>query len=224
LLMTPMKGADGQTYGLAQGNLVVGGFGAEGRDGSRISVNVPSVGRIPGGATVEREVGSSFHLGDSVTLNLHRADFTSARRLAEAVNETFGSGTADPLDAASIRVRAPADPGMRVGFVSALENLTLEPGAPPARVIINARTGTVVMGGGVRVLPSAVSHGSLTVTITESFDVAQPAPFSGGATVVTPRSDVEVEQDGSRMFPFGPGSTLDEIVQAVNSVGAAPGD
>jgi flagellar P-ring protein FlgI len=224
LLMTPMRGADGEVYAIAQGNLVVGGFGAEGRDGSRISVNVPSVGRIPSGASVEREVGSSFHLGDSVTLNLNRADFTSARRLADAVNATFGPDMAEPLDAASIRVRAPLDPGMRVGFVSALENLTLTPGEPPARVIVNARTGTVVMGGNVRVLPAAVSHGSLTVTITESFDVSQPAPFSDGVTVVTPRSGVEVDQDGSRMFPFGPGSTLDEIVQAVNSVGAAPGD
>ncbi|HEY8519046.1 MAG TPA: flagellar basal body P-ring protein FlgI [Gammaproteobacteria bacterium] len=224
LLMTPLKGADGQVYAIAQGNLVVGGFGAEGRDGSRISVNVPSVGRIPGGATVEREVRSPFQHGDSLTLNLHRADFTSAMRLVQAIDAAFGPGTAEALDGASVRVRAPLDPSARVSFVSMLENLTITPDAPPARVIVNARTGTIVMGGNVRVLPAAVSHGSLTVTITESFDVSQPAPFGRGSTVVTPRSDVEVDQPGSRMFPFGPGTTLEEIVEAVNSVGAAPGD
>ncbi|HEX6993032.1 MAG TPA: flagellar basal body P-ring protein FlgI [Gammaproteobacteria bacterium] len=224
LLMTPLRGADGQVYAIAQGNLVVGGFGVDGRDGSRVAVNVPSVGRIPSGATVEREVPTAFHLGDSITLNLHRPDFTTARRLSDAINRTFGPETANALDAASVRVRAPLDAGARVSFVSMLENMTIEPGAPPARVIVNARTGTIVMGGDVRVLPAAVSHGSLTVTITESFDVAQPAPFSDGVTVVTPRSDIDVEQGGSRMFPFGPGTTLEEIVQAVNSVGAAPGD
>jgi len=224
LLMTPLRGADGQVYAIAQGNLVVGGFGVEGRDGSRVAVNVPSVGRIPAGATVEREVGTGFHHGDSIVLNLHRPDFTSARRLSDAINRLFGAETASALDAASVRVRAPLDPSARVSFVSMLENMTIEPGAPPARVIVNARTGTIVMGGNVRVLPAAVSHGSLTVTITESFDVAQPAPFSDGVTVVTPRTDIDVEQGGSRMFPFGPGTTLEEIVQAVNGVGAAPGD
>src|SRR5690606_23052785 len=189
---------------------------------SRVAVNVPSVGRIPAGATVEREVPTAFHMGDSIVLNLHRPDFTTARRLADAINALFGPETANALDAASVRVRAPLDAGARVSFVSMLENMTIEPGAPPARVIVNARTGTIVMGGDVRVLPAAVSHGSLTVTIAESFDVSQPAPFSDGRTVVTPRSDIEVEQGGSRMFPFGPGTTLDEIVQAVNGVGAAP--
>lgn len=224
LLMTPLRGADGEVYAIAQGNLVVGGFGVDGRDGSRVAVNVPSVGRIPAGATVEREVGTAFHHGDSIVLNLHRPDFTSARRLSDAINRLFGAETANALDAASVRVRAPLDPSARVSFVSMLENMTIEPGAPPARVIVNARTGTIVMGGNVRVLPAAVSHGSLTVTITESFDVSQPEPFSGGATVVTPRTDIDVEQGGSRMFPFGPGTTLEEIVQAVNGVGAAPGD
>nr|MBO2514155.1 flagellar biosynthesis protein FlgI [Gammaproteobacteria bacterium] len=224
LLMTPLRGADGQVYAIAQGNLVVGGFGVDGRDGSRVAVNVPSVGRIPSGATVEREVPTAFHLGDSIVLNLHRPDFTTARRLSDAINGSFGPETANAIDAASVRVRAPLDPSARVAFVSMLENMTIEPGAPPARVIVNARTGTIVMGGDVRVLPAAVSHGSLTVTITESFDVSQPPPFSDGVTVVTPRSDIEVEQGGSRMFPFGPGTTLEEIVQAVNGVGAAPGD
>ncbi len=224
LLMAPLKGADGVVYAMAQGNLVVGGFGVEGRDGSRISLNVPSVGRIPGGASVEREVASAFGRGDSVMLNLRRPDFTTAHRLAEAINAQFGSDTATALDATSVRAHAPADADQRVGFVSLLENLQVTPGQAPARVVVNARTGTIVMGGAVEVRPAAVAHGSLTVTVHEHVDVSQPAPFSRGQTVVTPNSTPEVEQTGSRMFPFGPGTTLDEIVRAVNDVGAAPGD
>jgi flagellar P-ring protein precursor FlgI len=224
LLMTPLKGADGNVYAMAQGNLIVGGLSADGRDGSRISVNIPSSGRIPAGATVEHEVQSSFLEGDSLVLNLNESDFTTAHRLADAVNQAFGAETALALDGTSVRVRAPIDSGQRVAFVSMLENLEITPGTPPARVIVNARTGTIVMGGNVQVLPAAVAHGSLTVTITERLDVSQPEPFGRGTTVVTPRSDVDVQQDASRMFPFGPGTTLDEIVRAVNSVGAAPGD
>ncbi len=224
LLMTPLRGADGEVYAVAQGNLVVGGFGAGGRDGSRISVNVPSAGRIPSGATVEREVPSAFHQGDSLVLNLNRADFTTAQRMADVINEALGQDMATAMDATSVRVVAPMDPGQRVGFVSVLENLRVTPGAPRARVIVNARTGTVVMGGDVKVFPAAVAHGSLTVTITESFDVSQPEPFGRGTTVITPRTDIEVDEVGSRMFPFGPGTSLDEIVRAVNEVGAAPGD
>ncbi len=224
LLMSPLRGADGEVYAIAQGNLVVGGFGAGGQDGSRVTVNVPSVGRVPRGATVEREVPSSFGQGESLVLNLNTPDFTTARRLSEVINETFGAETARPVDAVSVQVRAPQDTGQRVSFMSVLENLRVMPGEPPARVIINARTGTIVMGGGVRVMPAAVSHGRLTVTITEHFDVDQPEPFSRGETVITPRTDVEVEEGGSRMFPFGPGTSLDEIVRAVNNVGAAPGD
>lgn len=224
LLMTPLKGVDGQTYAIAQGNLVVGGLGAEGRDGSRVTVNVPSVGRIPSGATVEREVPSSFAQGDSILLNLHRFDFTTANRLSDAINDTLGSGVAQPVDGATVRVRAPSDPGQRVAFISVVENIELRAGEPPAKVIVNSRTGTVVIGSNVQVTPAAVSHGSLTVTITEAFDVAQPAPLAPGETVVTPRTDIEVTEDINPMFLFGPGVTLDEIVRAVNRVGAAPGD
>ncbi len=224
LLMAPLRGADGQVYAIAQGNLVVGGFGAGGQDGSRVTVNIPSVGRIPAGASVEREVPTAFAQGDSLTLNLNRADFTTARRLAEVINDTFGTDTALALDAVSVRVRAPLDPGQRVSFVSVLENLHVQPGELPARVIVNARTGTIVMGGSVRVLPAAVSHGRLTVTITEHYDVEQPLPFSRGETVVTPRTDIDISEGGSSMFPFGPGTSLDDIVRAVNNVGAAPGD
>lgn len=225
LLLSPLHGVDGQIYAMAQGNLIVGGFGIEGGDGSRVSVNVPSVGRIPGGASVEREVPTAFNSGDSLVLNLHDADFTTARHLAEAINGQFGEGTALAIDGTSIRTRAPVDSDQRVSFVSMVENLTVTPGEAPARVVINARTGTIVMGGAVRVLAAAVSHGSLTVTITENFDVSQPAPYSykSGETVVTPRSDLSFNQDASRMFPFA-GASLDDIVRAVNDVGAAPGD
>ena len=224
LLLTPLKGADGNVYAIAQGNLVVSGFGIEGKDGSRISLNVPSVGRIPNGATVERAVPSPFAQGETLTLNLNTPDFTTAQRATSAINAALGGNMAQSLDATSIRVNAPQDINQRVAFVSMLENLTLEPGEAAARVIINSRTGTVVIGRNVRVLAAAVSHGSLTVTITERPQVSQPAPFSGGVTTVTPKTDIEVKEEGRRMFVFDPGVSLDEIVRAVNNVGAAPGD
>ncbi|AFL72471.1 flagellar basal body P-ring protein FlgI [Thiocystis violascens] len=224
LLMTPMKGADGQVYAMAQGNLTVGGFGVGGDDGSSITVNVPSVGRIPNGATVEREVPSSFGQGDSLVLNLKRQDFTTANRMSEVINERFGGDVAQPLDGSSVQVRAPTDMGQRVAFVSMLENLSVATGDPPARVVINARTGTIVIGSGVKVTPAAVSHGNLTVTISENPQVSQPGAFAGGQTAIVPQTDIAVEQDKNRMFLFAPGTSLGEIVQAVNDVGAAPGD
>lgn len=224
LLMTPLKGANGEVYAIAQGNLVVSGFGVGGSDGSKITVNVPSAGRIPSGATVERAAPTTMGGEDSLVLNLHNADFTTAKRVADAINDTLGEGMAVPLDAASIGVHAPRDRGQRVTFLSVLENLTLEPGTTAAKVIINSRTGTVVIGEHVRVTAAAVSHGSLTVTISEKPAVSQPAPFSGGNTVVVPSSDVSVSQNASRMFLFEPGVTLSQIVRAVNQVGAAPGD
>lgn len=224
LLMAPLKGADGNVYAIAQGSLLVSGLGAEGRDGSRVTVNVPSVGRIPNGATVERPVASPFAHGDSVVLNLHNPDFTTASRMAEAINATMGSGIAQPIDGSSVRVSAPIEQSQRVSYISALENITLRPGDAPAQVIINSRTGTVVIGQHVKVLSAAVSHGSLTVTITERVDVSQPAPLAAGETVAVPRTDIEVTQEDRPMFLFQPGVTLEEIVRAVNQVGAAPGD
>ncbi len=225
LLVAPLKGLDGQVYAVAQGNLVVSGFGAEARDGSRVSVNVPSSGRIPNGATVERGVPSAFAEGDIVTLNLHAADFTTATRVAERINQQIGPGVAMAADAASVRVRAPTAVDQRIAFVSVLENLEVDPGAVAARVIVNSRTGTVVIGSNVRVSPAAVSHGSLTVSIKEQTRVSQPSAFSDrGQTVVAPDSTIDVQQEGSRMFLFEPGVTLEEIVRAVNEVGAAPGD
>lgn len=224
LLMAPLRGADGELYAIAQGNLVVGGFGAAGADGSSITVNVPSAGRIPNGATVERAVANPFLDGSQLTLNLHRHDFTTAYRLAAAVNRVVGKGTARPVDGTSVEVNVPQDPAQRVAFVALLEGVELEPGEAPARVIINSRTGTVVIGSHVRVMPAAVSHGNLIVTISEEADVSQPAPLAGGTTTVVPRSRVELAQEKNRMFLFSPGVQLNDIVRAVNLVGAAPGD
>ena len=224
LLMTQLKGIDGQTYAIAQGNLVVGGFDAEGRDGSKITVNVPSAGRIPSGATVERAVPSGFDQGNSLTLNLNRPDFTTAKHIVDRINDMLGPGVAQAIDGGSVRVSAPLDPNQRVDYMSVLENLEIQSGEAVAKVIINSRTGTIVIGQNVRVSPAAVTHGSLTVTITEDPIVSQPGPFSNGETAVVPRSRVNAEQEAKPMFKFGPGTTLDEIVRAVNQVGAAPSD
>jgi len=224
LLMSPLKGADGKVYAIAQGNLIVGGIGVSGKDGSSITVNVPSVGRVPNGASVERVVNSSFSLGSSVILNLDRPDFTTANRVMEKINETFGKDTAYALDGTSIKVRAPLDLSQRVSFVSSLQNLEVNPALAEAKVIVNSRTGTVVIGSNVRVSPAAVTHGSLTVTIINSHTVSQPKLLSRGETVVVPTSDIAVKQEINHMFKFSPGTSLDEIVRAINQVGAAPGD
>jgi len=226
LLMAPLRGADGNVYAIAQGNLIVGGFGASGADGSRVTVNIPSAGRIPNGATVERAVPNNFHNQETVILNLHVPDFTTSNRLATQINTTLGAGTAQAIDSVSVNILAPRDTMQRTSFISVLENLEIEPGEVSARVIINSRTGTVVIGSNVRVTPAAVSHGSLVVTISERPFASQPiAPFgTTGQTVVLPDSEVDVTQEQSSMFLFEPGTSLDEIVQAVNRVGAAPGD
>jgi len=224
LIMTPLAGADGQVYAMAQGSVIVSGFGVEGKDGSSITVNIPSSGRIPNGATVERAVPSSFDSTPFVTLNLNTPDFTTAARMSDAINKLLGPDTAEALDAVSVRVRAPTEPSRRIAYVSTLERLDVDPATPPARVIINSRTGTVVISSEVRVMAAAVASGSLTVTITERSDVSQPTAFSNGATTVTPRSTLDVRQEKAHMFKFPAGVNLNEIVTAVNSVGAAPGD
>ena len=224
LLMSPLKGADDQVYAMAQGSLVVGGFGAQGADGSRITVNVPSVGRIPNGATIEREVMSPFTRGDTITFNLLRADFTTARRVVEAVNGQLGPDMAYAHDATSVSVKAPRDPSQRVSFLSILENIEINPAEDAAKVVINSRTGTIVVGQNVKVSPAAVTHGNLTVTIEENPEANQPNPFTDGETVIEPNTQIAITEDPARMFQFGPAVTLNEIVQAVNQVGAAPGD
>jgi flagellar P-ring protein precursor FlgI len=225
LLITPLKGLDGQLYAIAQGNLAVGGLGTSGADGSSVSINVPSVGRIPNGATVERSVPTIIGDATAMTLNLHTPDFTTSARLAARINEFIGAGTATSVDPMSVRITAPAGQSERIAFVSAIENLELSPGEAPARVIVNSRTGTIVINSRVQVMPAAVAHGSLVVSITEDFDVSQPQPFSRtGDTAVTPQTGINITQGDSRMFLFKPGVDLNDIVQAVNQVGAAPGD
>lgn len=225
LLMSPLKGADGQVYAIAQGDLLVSGLNATGGDGSNITVNIPSVGTIPNGATVERVVANPFMNGESFTFNLNRSDFTTANRLASAINETVGPGIAQAMDAVSIRVSAPMDPSQRVAFASLVENISVEPGEAAARVVVNSRTGTVVIGANVRIMPAAVSHGTLVVTITENQQASQPGAFSrAGNTVVTQQSDVDVDFKGQHTFMIPPAITLQDIVDGVNRVGATPAD
>jgi flagellar P-ring protein precursor FlgI len=225
LLMAPLRAADGQVYALAQGHLTVGGFGAEGTDGSRIVVNTPTSGRIPGGAIVEREAPSSFGISDRLRLDLVSPSFTTAERVAAAINADLPTAAARALDAGSVEVRVPADPAARVALASRIERLAVQLGSAPPRVIVNARTGTVVISGDVRVRPAAVAHGNLTVTVSETIRVSQPAPFTRrGDTVVTPSSRPDAREDPARMALLAPGARLSDIVDAVNALGAAPGD
>ena len=230
LLQTFLKGLDGNVYAVAQGSLVVSGFGVQGADGSRVVSNTPTVGRIPAGAMVEREVKSGFTQNDFLTLNLNYPDFSTAKALADTINQKLGADPAKgyqiatPIDAASVRVSAPRDPGQRVGFLATLENFQFTPAEAPARIIINSRTGTIVIGQQVRLLPAAITHGGLTVTISENQNVSQPNALADGQTAVTQNSIIDVRADDSRMFKFDPGVTLEQLVRAVNEVGAAPGD
>ncbi|KFZ36913.1 flagellar P-ring protein FlgI [Shewanella mangrovi] len=224
LLQTFLKGVDGKVYAIAQGSLVVSGFSADGMDGSKVVNNTPTVGRIPNGAIVEREVPSPFGTGDYLTFNLHDADFTTAKRTAEAINNLLGPGIARALDASSIQVTAPRDVSQRVAYLSTLENIQVEQADEAAKVIVNSRTGTIVVGKDVRLLPAAITHGGLTVTIAESPQVSQPNALANGNTAVTQNSNINVSQADRRMFMFNPGTTLDELVRAVNMVGAAPSD
>lgn len=225
LLFTPLKGADGNVYAVAQGNLVVGGVSAQGNDGSRISVNSTSVGRIPNGATVEQAVPNAFNQGDSIVFNLDQPNFSTARAMVDKINDLMGPGTAEALDAASIRVSAPRDSSQRVSYLSIIENMDINMGQERAKVVINSRTGTIVMGQNVRIDPVAVTHGNLVVTVKEDFEVSQPNAFAGGDTVVVPNSNIAIDDgSGSRMFKFAPGVALDDIVKAVNDIGASPSD
>jgi flagellar P-ring protein precursor FlgI len=224
LLMSPLKGVDGNIYAMAQGNLIVGGLGVEGADGSSLSINIPSVGRIPNGASIEREVANPFASGDHIVLHLKRSDFTTAKRLADTINSVLGPNNAFAQDSVTVAINAPQDVSQRVGFVSFIENLEFQPGEAAAKIIINSRSGTVVIGNHVKVYSAAVSHGNLTVTITNSLDVVQPEPLSDGVTAIKLETDIAVNEEGSRMFRFSEGVTLSEIVRAVNQIGASPGD
>ena len=233
LLMTPLLGADGEAYAVAQGNLLVGGLGVEGADGSSLIVNIPTVGRIPGGGTVERLIETGFLETDNLILNLHQGDFSITNQVAEAINNVFGNGVAVPLDARSVKVRAPVQPSQKVSFISMLENIEIEPERQSAKVVVNARTGTVVIGGDVRVTPAAVTHGSLTVRVDENPQIVQQNAIGAvdGAVVAAPGAaeqvadtEIDVDQEQARAFMFDPGVELSEIVEAINAVGTSPAD
>lgn len=224
LLMAPMMGADGQVYAVAQGSLLVGGLGVSGSDGSKVTVNIPSAGRIPNGAIIERAAPSAMASNGEIMLNLKKADFTTAHRLVEEINSKFGAGTASAMDSATVKVLGPSNADRSVTFISMLETLEITPAEAIARVVVNSRTGTIVIGGNVRVMPAAVTHGSLTVSITERVDISQPGAFAGGQTVAAQESSIDVQETGSRMFLLDSGVTLEEIVKAINKVGAAPSD
>jgi flagellar P-ring protein precursor FlgI len=223
LLMSPLKGADGQVYAIAQGNLMVGGVGAS-AGGSSVQVNHLSAGRIPGGATVERAVPTDVGQGEFVNLELNQTDFTTASRLVEAINRNFGPGTATALDGRMVRVLAPADVNQRVGFIARMENLNLTPGEDIARVILNARTGSIVMNKEVKLDTVAVAHGNLSVVISSEPLVSQPNAFAQGQTVATESAEIEIKEKKGELVMVKAGASLGEVVKALNAVGATPQD
>ena len=223
LLMTPLKGADGQVYGMAQGNLLVGGVGAA-ANGSKVQVNHLSVGRISGGATVEKAVPASFGRGESIQLELNSTDFSTARRIVSAINSQFGAGTAAALDGRVVQVRAPFGTDQRVGFLATIEELQVNPAQAMAKVILNARTGSVVMNQAVTLDTCAVAHGNLSVTISSEPVISQPGPFSQGQTVQTQRSQIEIKQEAGQVILLKGGVNLSEVVKALNAIGATPQD
>jgi flagellar P-ring protein FlgI len=224
LIMSPLRGADGEIYAMAQGNLAVGGLGVSAQDGSQLTVNVPSAGRIPAGATVEREVAAGFATDPTLIFNLADTDLTTASLVAAAINRDLGQPVARAVDAVSIVIEAPPGDSSRTALMSRIENIAVTPAQAAARVIVNSRTGTIVINGAVRISSAAVSHGRLTVAVNENPTVVQPAPFSRGETAVEDASDIEVEDAGSPMFEIGGGASLSDIVRAVNLIGAGPSD
>ncbi len=224
LLMTPLRGADGQIYALAQGSIFVGGAGAS-AGGSSATINHLSVGRITGGGLIERALPTQA-VGEFVQLDLYQSDYSLMRRVAEAIAKRFGAGVALPQDARTMRVAVPTDPLTRIAFMSDLENLTVTGGGDRAKVVVNARTGSVVMNQAVKLLPSAVAHGNLSVKIQSEASVSQPEPFSRGQTAVTNDAQVQIEQGGVEggLVRVPPGATLDDVVRALNILGAKPAD
>jgi len=224
LVMMPLRGADGLIYAMAQGNLAVGGLGIDATDGSRTLVNIPSAGRIPGGATIERSVSTGFESTEYLTFNLAEPDLTTALRVADAINGKMGVEMAEAIDAVSIQIETEPGASKRIMQMGLIENIDVTPAKAPARVIVNARTGTVVINNMVRITPAAVSHGKLTVKIEENPRVIQPGPLSDGQTAIEPNSNIEIEEKGAPMFAFDRGASLAEIVETINAVGATPGD
>ena len=223
LLLTPLRGIDGEVYAVAQGNLVVGGVKAEGQSGSSVTINVPTAGIIPNGAIVEREIASATSNQDEVILNIKQPNFRTARNVERAINRQLGT-VAKAVSAGRVTLRAPKDPSQRIAFMALLEDIDVDLGRERPKVVFNSRTGTVVLGQDVKVRKAAVSHGNLTVTITESKSVSQPNAFAGGQTTVTPNSSVNVQRERNNLFVWPEGTSLEVIVRAINSLGATPDD
>jgi flagellar P-ring protein precursor FlgI len=224
LIMTPLRGADNEIYAMSQGNLAVGGLGVSGADGSQVSVNIPSAGRIPGGATVERAVATGFDTAPTLTFNLAEADLTTALRVADGINHAFGDRRARATDAVSVNIDATPGAEDRIMMMGMIENIEISPADAPAKVIVNARTGTVVINGAVKIHPAAVAHGKLTVSVNESPRISQPAPFSQGQTAVEQSSSISIDEQKKPMINFKGGASLTDIVKAVNAIGASPAD
>ena len=223
LIATPLKGADGRIYAMAQGNLIVGGAGAS-AGGSKVQINHLSAGRIPEGASVEASVPTPLLEGNSIQLGLNAADFNTARSVAQAINTAKGAGVAMARDGRTVSVAVPADPGERIGFLADIENLRIELAKPAARVVLNARTGSVVLNDSVTLGACAVAHGSLSVTISSTPSVSQPAPFSQGQTTVTEKADITITQQGGALMMLPAGARLADVVRALNALGATPQD
>ncbi|MEK6349369.1 MAG: flagellar basal body P-ring protein FlgI [Burkholderia sp.] len=224
LLMTPLRAADGETYALAQGNLVIPGLAAQGRSGSSIAINTPTAGRIPAGATIEREIATDFAATPTIRLNLKRPDFQTASTIVDAINRAIGTDVARTADATSVDVDAPEDATGRVAFVARLTAVQVAQGRQAPRVVMNSRTGTVVISQGVTVKPAVVSHGALRVTIAEGIAVSQPNAFGDGDTVATPVSELNVSQPSGNAFQWKSGASLQAIVDTINATGATPDD
>ena len=223
LLSTPLKGVDGQIYALAQGNLVIGGAGAA-ANGSKVVINQLSSGRVPAGATIERGVPSTALQGDTLQLALHASDYQTARSVAQAINQAKGAGTATAIDGRMVRVLMPAEPEQRVAFMADIENLPVQLAKPAAKVILNARTGSVVLNESVTLGACAVAHGNLSVTISTTPTVSQPGPLANGRTVVTEQSDISITAGSKAMLEMPAGVRLGDVVKALNAMGATPQD
>ena len=223
LITTPLRGADGEIYALAQGNMVVGGAGAS-AGGSKVQINHLSAGRIPMGAQVERAVPSPFNEGDTIRLGLNAADFQTASKVVQVINSRYGLGTAAALDGRTVEVRAPMDPSARVGFMAAIEELQLTGSRPAAKVVINPRTGSIVMNQAVSVKPSAIAHGNLAITIDSTPVISQPNAFSQGETVVREKANIQVTQEPGSIVNVPSSANLADVVRSLNALGATPQD
>lgn len=223
LITTPLRGADGEIYALAQGNMVVGGAGAS-QGGSKVQINHLSAGRIPMGAQVERAVPSPFNEGDTIRLGLNAADFQTASKVVQVINSRYGLGTAAALDGRTVEVRAPMDPSARVGFMAAIEELQLTGSKPAAKVVINPRTGSIVMNQAVNLKPSAIAHGNLAITIDSTPVISQPNAFSQGETVVREKANIQVTQEPGSIVNVPSSANLADVVRSLNALGATPQD